>query len=272
MVICWNCKSDIGELYKICPICHTMLEDVVCHRCGKNKTDICTESGYLFGKPLWIESEREDSDGNWDGTYLCKVCWERIHNPVLNPCCICGRHESKKDIFGKPIWYPYYDNKGEWNEKYICYYCYIGRSEDKTEDEIREEELEKDRIDLNSIDHHNIQNCRQNIPELIVRDCIREFNFDDEEAERLRIILIARGVNKCLFARREFIRLKHNVKEMLKSKESPYNRKDVHKVIEIIYSRMQNIARLPRWIWWPITITHKWKKIEDKIVIKGRHN
>lgn len=232
MVICCNCKSDIGELYKICPICHTMFEDVVCYRCGKDETDICTESGYLFGKHLWIESEREDSEGNWDGTYLCKVCWERIHNPVLNPCCICGRPESKKDIFGKPIWYQYYDNKGnkgEWNEKYICYYCYIGESEDKTED-------------------------------------------DEEDAEKMRRILLARGVNKWFYARREFIRLKHDVKDMLKSKESPYDRKDVHKVIEIIYSRMQNIARLPRWIWWPITITHKWKKIEDNIIIKGRHN
>jgi hypothetical protein len=88
----------------------------------------------------------------------------------------------------------------------------------------------------------------------------------------MRMILLARGVNKWFFARREFIRLKHQVKEMLKSKQYPYNDKKVHKTIENIYVRMQNIAKLPRWIWWPTTITHKWKKIEDRIIIRGRRN
>lgn len=277
MTICWSCKSDVGDLYKICPICLTMLHDIVCYKCGIDKTNICTTPGHMYGKPIWIESENEDVHGNWDGNYLCHECWLRIYDHNINPCCICKKNETKIGLDGKPIWYQHCDIKGEWDEKYICYYCYM-KNHDSENDlksdidiNIKDEELEKDRIDLDNINPNNIQSCRQNIPELIVRDCIREFNFDEEQAERLRMILLARGVNKWFFARREFIRLKHQVKEMLKSDQYPYNDKKVHRTVGKIYVRMQNIAKLPRWIWWPATITHKWKKIESKIIIKGRH-
>ncbi len=125
-------------------------------------------------------------------------------------------------------------------------------------------------IEYNYLNPETIWSFRQNIPELIVQDCIKEFNFDDEQTEKLRIILMARGVNKWMFARREFIKLKHEVLYMLKSKESPYDRKDVHRVIEKIYVKMQKIARIPRWIKWPNTITHKWKNIEKDIEVKGK--
>lgn len=59
---------------------------------------------------------------------------------------------------------------------------------------------------------------------------------------------------------------------MLKSSEYPYRKIEVHKVVEKIYVKMQNMAKLPRWIWWPKTITHKWKKIEDKTIIRGRYD
>lgn len=282
MTICWNCNSDIGDLYKICPICLTILEEVICHRCGRNETSICTTSGYMYGKPMWIESEGEDEEGNWDGNYLCHECWLKIYDHNINPCCICGNNETKLDARGGPIWYPHYNEQGEWDEKYVCYHCHMkkyydsknrnnGKIDDDTKrDKLEELHLEKDRIDLDKINPYNIQSCRQNIPELIVRDCIREFGLDEEQAERMRTILLVRGTNKWFFARREFIRLKHEVKEMLKSKEYPYNESNVHRTVEKIYVKMQNIAKLPRWIWWPNTITHKWKKIEDKIIIKGR--
>ena len=278
MTICWNCNSDVGDLYKICPICLTMLDEITCHKCGMDHTNVCTTPGHMYGKPLWIESEFEDEEGNWDGNYLCHECWLKIYDHNINPCCICGKNKTKLDLAGKPIWYLHYDEKGEWTEKYVCYYCYMkkyGPDRYKYDiEDIKEEELEleKDRIDLDNINPYNIQSYRQNIPELIVRDCIREFNLDEEQAERLRIILLARGTSKWFFARREFIRLKHQVKEMLKSNQYPYNDKKVHRVVQKIYVRMQNIAKLPRWIWWPITITHKWKKIEEKIIIKGRHS
>ena len=278
MTICWSCNSDIGDLYKICPICLTMLDEIVCYRCGRDETNVCTTPGHMYGKSLWIESESEDEEGNWDGNYLCHECWSKIYDHDINPCCICGKNETRLDLAGKPIWYLHYNEKGEWTEEYVCYYCYTGNYgseideyKDKDKEDIKEEELEKDRIGLYNINHHNIQSCRQNIPELIVRDCMREFDFDEEQAERLRAILLARGVNKWFYARREFIRLKHQVKEMLKSTKYPYSDKKVHRTVEKIYVRMQGIAKLPRWIWWPITITHKWKKIEDKIIIKGGH-
>lgn len=126
-------------------------------------------------------------------------------------------------------------------------------------------------FNINDIDHNNIWSVRQNIPELIVQDCIKEFKLTEDQAEKLRMILLIRGVNKWLYARREFIKLKHEVKEMLKSKEYPFNDKNVHVIIEKIYVKMQHIAKMPRYIIWPKSITHKWSNIENKIVIKGRH-
>ena len=282
MTVCWNCNSDIGDLYKICPICFTMLEEVTCYRCGINETSTCTTPGHMYGKLLWVESEGEDEYGNWDGNYLCHECWLKIYDHNINPCCICGKNETKLTLDSKPIWYLHYDEQGEWDEKYVCYYCYMkkygpnrDKYENKDQEDIKREEfekdLEKDMIDLDDINPHNIQSCRQNIPELIVRDCIREFDLDEEEAERMRMILLVRGVNKWFYARRQFIKLKQEVKEMLKRAEYPYNDKRIHRTVEKIYVKMQNITKLSRWIWWPITITHKWKKIEDKIIIKGRH-
>ena len=280
MTICWNCNSDIGDFYKICPICLTVLEKITCYRCGINETSTCTTPGHMYGKPLWTESEGEDDYGNWDGNYLCHECWLKIYDHDINPCCMCVKNATKIGLDGKPIWYLHYNKQGEWDEKYICYYCYMNGSdrdkyEDKDEEDIKREELEKDlekdRIDLDSINYHNIQSYRQNIPELIVRDCIREFDFDEEEIETMRMILLARGVNKTFYVRRRFIKLKQEVKEMLKSKEYPYNDRKVHKTVENIYVKMQDIAKLSRWVWWPMTITHKWKKIEDKVIIRGRH-
>lgn len=124
--------------------------------------------------------------------------------------------------------------------------------------------------ELNYLDENTIQSFRQNIPELIVSDCIKEFNLDDEQAERLRIILIARGVNKWFYVRREFIRLKHQIKDMLKSKDGVYGDIRVHRIIEGIYIRMQNMAKMPRFVEWPRTLTHKWSRIERDIKIKGK--
>ena len=128
------------------------------------------------------------------------------------------------------------------------------------------------RAEFNYLNERTIQSFRQNIPEIIVQDCIKEFNFDDEQAEKLRIILMARGVNKWMFIRREFIRLKHQVKEMLKNKEGIYGDIRVHRMIERIYIKMQNMAKTSRWVEWPNTVTHKWSRIEKDIKIKGRHS
>ena len=71
---------------------------------------------------------------------------------------------------------------------------------------------ETDNIKVNE---NTIWNMRENNPELVVRDCIKIFGFTEEQADILRYVLMVRGVNKWLLARRKFIKLKHKVKEML---------------------------------------------------------
>lgn len=120
------------------------------------------------------------------------------------------------------------------------------------------------------LNERTIWSYRQNIPELVVQDCIKEFGLSEEQAEKLRMILLVRGVNKWLYARRKFLDLKHKTKAMLKEAMERGDKKEI-RTIEKIYVPMQNIARLPRWIEWPKTVTRNWKKIEEEIVIKGRH-
>lgn len=128
-----------------------------------------------------------------------------------------------------------------------------------------------------------IWSSRQNLPELVVRDCIEEFGLTEEQADKLRFILMNRGVNKWLYCRRLFIDLKHRLKELLKEEVSlyeankangikmTYSQKEMVKLLNNINQAMQHIAKMPRWIEFPRTITHNWKKIEKEIIIKGKH-
>ncbi len=121
---------------------------------------------------------------------------------------------------------------------------------------------------MSEMNEKTIWSVRQNNPELVVRDCIEEFGFNEKQCEALRFILMKRGVNKWLFARRKFIKLKHEVKEMLK-KVKPKSKEWWQ--LRHINERMQNIAKLPRWIEFPSTTTHNWKNIEAQIKIRGKH-
>jgi len=114
------------------------------------------------------------------------------------------------------------------------------------------------------ITEKTIWNSQQNHPELVVMDCIKEFKLSKEQANRLRFILLNRGVNKWLFARYLFIRLKHKVKKM--KKENP---KD--KNIAYIQEKMQNIARMPRWVEWGTYVHKKMKNNIKEISIQGKH-
>lgn len=129
-----------------------------------------------------------------------------------------------------------------------------------------------------------IWSSRQNLPELVVRDCIKEFGLTEEQADKLRFILMNRGVAKWMWGRRLFIKLMHQVKERLKEEHERYKiekqlnmttcaftRKQLVCFLSEINQEMQHIAKLPRWIVFPKTITHNWKKIEKGIIIKGRH-
>lgn len=112
--------------------------------------------------------------------------------------------------------------------------------------------------------------CRQNIPELVVQDAINELGLNEQQAERLRMILLYRGVNKWLYARRLLIDFKHKVKDRLNQEIHNYNDPDTINLLHWVNAGLQNIAKLPRWVEWPKTVTHDWSKIEREIVVKGR--
>jgi len=110
-----------------------------------------------------------------------------------------------------------------------------------------------------------INNYRQYHPELVVQDCRKLFGLSEEQAEQMRKILLLRGINKWLYARRLFIGLKHKVKEKLK--QSKVKSKEYY-LLQWINTEMQYIAKLPRWIKWGKRVHHTMKNNEKEVVIK----
>jgi hypothetical protein len=113
------------------------------------------------------------------------------------------------------------------------------------------------------VNERTIWSIRQNHPELVVQDCRIEFGLNDKQCDRLRFIMMSRGINKWLLARRKFITLKHDMKILLKNPK----RLDFLKA----YERMQNICKMPRWVEWPKHVHKNMRTNEIKIIIKGRH-
>ena len=109
-----------------------------------------------------------------------------------------------------------------------------------------------------------IWNSRQNHPEMAVQDCIKEFKLTEEQADKLRFILMNRGINKWLYARYLFIRLKHEVKKLKKENKGDKN-------IAYIQEKMQNIARMPRWVEWGKIIHRRMKNNIKDIKVRGKH-
>ncbi len=125
---------------------------------------------------------------------------------------------------------------------------------------------------MEKTDERTIWSSRQNHPELVVVDAKKEFNLSETDCDKLRFILLNRGVNKWLYARRLFIKLKHEVKKIRKSSIEKYgNRNELVKEIKKIQERMQNIARLPRWIVWGKILHKNMKNNINDINIKGNH-
>jgi hypothetical protein len=126
------------------------------------------------------------------------------------------------------------------------------------------------------IDEKTIWAERQNHPELVVEDCKKEFDLNEKQLDTLRFILLRRGINKWLLARRKVIRLKHKTKKLLREAQilrentkNPYT-KQYHLTLQAIHSEMQEICRMPRWVEWGKY--HKdMRKNEKEIKIKGSH-
>ena len=115
---------------------------------------------------------------------------------------------------------------------------------------------------MGKIDEQSIWSSRQNHPELVVQDCRQEFGFNDEQCQKLRFIMMNRGINKWLYARRRFIHLKHQMKTKL---QSP-SRKDFLRAYEL----MQNICKMPRWVEWGHRAHKNMKSNEAEIMVRGK--
>lgn len=117
------------------------------------------------------------------------------------------------------------------------------------------------------INERTIWESRQNHPELVVQDAKQAFDLSEKQCEELRFILMNRGVNKWLYARTQFIDLKHEVKDWLKTLEP---RSPLHRRVQKLNERMQNIAKTPRWVEWGTKVHKKMAQNEREIIIKGK--
>jgi hypothetical protein len=120
---------------------------------------------------------------------------------------------------------------------------------------------------MTEINEKTIWGSKQNHPELVVQDCKEEFGLTDEQCEKLRFILMNRGINKWLYARVKFIDLKHDVKDKLKA--API-KSEIYYLLQEINARMQNIAKMPRWVEWGKVRHKNMRQNEREIVVKGR--
>ena len=122
------------------------------------------------------------------------------------------------------------------------------------------------------VNEKTIWNSQQNHPELVVKDCIEEFKLSGKQAEKLRFILMNRGINKWLYARFKFISLKHIVKDIMKEAIIQYgHRHPLVKSIKQIQAEMQNIAKTPRWVEWGTHIHKKMSNNIKDIKVRGKH-
>jgi len=113
----------------------------------------------------------------------------------------------------------------------------------------------------------NIWNSQQNHPELVVQDAKEAFNLSESQCDELRFILMNRGVNKWLYARLLFIDLKHDVKELLKASEPKSER---YQLLQTINERMQNIAKMQRWVEWGTRRHKHMKNNRREIIVRGK--
>lgn len=129
-------------------------------------------------------------------------------------------------------------------------------------------------IEYPEVTPKTIWNFRQNNPELIVDDARQYIGLNEEQCDLLRIILLARGVNKWFKVRRDLIAykkvIKHEIKRIEKEKtllkeqiktsfdEKLYCKylinKELHKKLMQIRSDLKALCMTDRWqLWRPST-------------------
>ena len=117
-----------------------------------------------------------------------------------------------------------------------------------------------------------INNFRQNSPELVVRDAQVLLRLDQKQCEILRQILLARGVNKWLKARRDIIKLKNETRDEIKTFMKVYRKwnpehKVKMKLLTTYLGKIRKICHQKRWVEWPKIADAA--KAEKEIIIRG---
>jgi len=122
----------------------------------------------------------------------------------------------------------------------------------------------------------NIYNFRQSNPELVIKDAREFLGLSEAQCEALRTILLARGVNKWLKARRDLIAYKKQLKHEIKAIEALkievkselregrnyrlYYRyialREKLKLLQRIRADLKSICETPRWQIWPRNSHH----------------
>lgn len=74
--------------------------------------------------------------------------------------------------------------------------------------------------EIYKVDRTNIWNFSQNRPELVIQDAARYLGLDEEEQDKLRTILLARGVAKWLKVRRDLVAHKCNLRVRIRAKST----------------------------------------------------
>ena len=125
----------------------------------------------------------------------------------------------------------------------------------------------------NGLSPQTINSFRQNTPELILRDLQRELGLSDSERTVAQNVLMARGVNKWLKARRDIIHLSHATREAIKIKHLTYNKSDPVqkarlKMLVWFRSELRKICHQPRWVEWPKIADAG--SAEKRLVVKGK--
>jgi hypothetical protein len=102
---------------------------------------------------------------------------------------------------------------------------------------------------------------------MVVRDLQKAWNLNEVQAEYIRYVMLTRGINKWMYARRKFIDLKHIVKRRMKQAEIGSDRFHIY---EELNEKMQHIAKTPRWVEWPKTIHNSLENAQKEVIVKTR--
>lgn len=115
---------------------------------------------------------------------------------------------------------------------------------------------------MNEFNEKTIWNTKQNHPELIVNDLVREFGITDKE--KVRKILLKRGVNKWMYVRYKIINLKHRMKEIVKAGKISF------KQFLKFYAALRELCNTQRWVEWSPYIHKKMKQNVQECTLKGK--